>query len=326
TEQVASFLHRLVSDEKKEVANLQRGMKDKGLWGQLGTRTTAAFMGIGGAAIGIAAGTVDMVDFSLDIQIANTPLLKNTGVGQKSQKRVEEKVKTTIMTAKKIVNYATTEDPKAMAQTAFKATTNYLDKTFIEGELNYTADFSGKAFGVAVSAATLSKAAAVTKAAKYDNVRVNVAKSQIERITSGYAKASQSWSAAAEEGENLTSQVLLNKVKGKLGEDVIRARLNNSKNLELVGEQIRIRTPGAGDFRIVDFLVASKRTGRLSIIEVKTGNAKRNAYQLLKDMLIADPQAPTTFFGKNARAKGFPDGMPTGAIRTFEVNAGKVRR
>jgi hypothetical protein len=72
-------------------------------------------------------------------------------------------------------------------------------------------------------------------------------------------------------------------------------------------------------------MVRSKRTGRLSIIEVKTGGATRDAVQLAKDGLIADPKVATTYFGRNARAAGFPNGTPTGPIRTFEVNANKVR-
>lgn len=116
-------------------------------------------------------------------------------------------------------------------------------------------------------------------------------------------------------------QVRLNQAQGALGEDAIRARLQNSKTLELVGEQIKIRTPGEGGHRITDFLVRSKRTGKLSIIEVKTGNATRGASQLAKDLEIADPNRLTSFFGRRARRSGFPNETPTGPIRTFEINA-----
>jgi len=51
-----------------------------------------------------------------------------------------------------------------VANVAKETLGNYLEKTFIEGDLNYTADFSGKAFGVALGAATV-RAAQMSKAA-----------------------------------------------------------------------------------------------------------------------------------------------------------------
>jgi RHS repeat-associated protein len=123
----------------------------------------------------------------------------------------------------------------------------------------------------------------------------------------------------------LPGQMLRNKAQGALGEAAVRARLLNSKNLELLGEQIRIATPGVGTCRITDFMVRSRKSGKLGIIEVKTGEATRDATQLAKDALIADPLAPTLFVGRRAVAAGFPSGTPTGPIRTFEINASRLK-
>jgi len=119
-------------------------------------------------------------------------------------------------------------------------------------------------------------------------------------------------------------RVLQNQAQGALGEAAVRARLLNSTRLELVGEQIRITTPGVGSFRVTDFLVRSRQTGRLSIIEVKTGGATRDAMQLAKDALIADPLTPTMWTG--SRAAAYKLSGPTGPIRTFEINASNLRR
>jgi hypothetical protein len=122
-----------------------------------------------------------------------------------------------------------------------------------------------------------------------------------------------------------TAQVRLNNVQGKIGEDAVRQRLLNSKSVDLMGEQIQIATPGIGSYRSVDFLVRGKKTGIMRSIEVKTGNATRNSSQLLKDQLIANPLAPTTFRGNRLLDFGFPRGTPTGPIRAFEVNASNLR-
>lgn len=81
-----------------------------------------------------------------------------------------------------------------------------------------------------------------------------------------------------------------------------------------------------GAYRVTDFLVRSKKTGRLRAIEVKSGGATRDATQLTKDALIADPLTKTMFTGRRARASGFPRNTPTGSIRTFEVNASNLNK
>jgi len=128
------------------------------------------------------------------------------------------------------------------------------------------------------------------------------------------------------EGTVSGPQILRNKIQGELGEAAVRQRLLNSRSVDLVGEQIRVNTPGVGSHRVTDFLVRGKNTGQLRIIEIKTGGATRDAVQLAKDKLIADPFSPTTFSGRRANAAGFPNGTPTGPIRTFEVNASNLNR
>ena len=121
-------------------------------------------------------------------------------------------------------------------------------------------------------------------------------------------------------------QIIRNSIQGELGEAAVRQRLLGSRSVDLVGEQMRINTPGVGSHRVTDFLVRGKNTGQLRIIEVKTGGATRDAVQLAKDKLIANPLSPTTFSGRRANAAGFPNGTPTGPIRTYEVNASNLNR
>lgn len=117
-----------------------------------------------------------------------------------------------------------------------------------------------------------------------------------------------------------------NSIQGDLGEAAVRQRLLDSNRLTLLGEQIQITTPGVGSHRVTDFLVQSNKTGKLSIIEVKTGNATRSSSQLAKDALIADPTVPTLFRGDRLSPFGFPAGTPTPPIITFEVNASNLTR
>jgi hypothetical protein len=114
-------------------------------------------------------------------------------------------------------------------------------------------------------------------------------------------------------------QTQRNRLQGILGEDAVRARLLRNPRLEVVGEQIRVRTPGEGSYRITDFLVRGRKSGRLRIIEVKTGGAYRSTSQLAKDALIADPFSATTFFGRRARAAGFPSNRSPGKAGGFRM-------
>ena len=120
---------------------------------------------------------------------------------------------------------------------------------------------------------------------------------------------------------NGCGEKLPQKIQGEAGEAKVRARLAKNPNIT-VQEQVRVRTPGEGSFRVTDFLVTNKKTGKKYIIEVKTGNATRDKTQLAKDKMIADPNANTTFFG---RRSGDLKGQPTGGIRTFEVNADNLK-
>jgi hypothetical protein len=118
--------------------------------------------------------------------------------------------------------------------------------------------------------------------------------------------------AAAKIASSGGPQILRNSIQGELGEAVVRQRLLNSRSLDLVGEKIRINTPGIGSHRVIDFLVRGKKTGRLRIIEEKTGDATRDAVQLAKDRQIADLLTPTTFSGCRANDVGYRMVHPLG--------------
>ena len=120
-----------------------------------------------------------------------------------------------------------------------------------------------------------------------------------------------------------TPQVSRSRIQGSLGEMAIRRRLENSRTLDLVGEQVQIATPGVGSHRTVDFLVRGKKSHVLHIIEVKTGGATRSTMQRLKDQLIADPLSRTYFRGDRL-SPDYVRGSLTGSIRTYEVNASRL--
>jgi hypothetical protein len=112
------------------------------------------------------------------------------------------------------------------------------------------------------------------------------------------------------------------KTQGDIGEEKVRQRLLNSSNLELVGEQIRIVTPHGA--RYTDFLIETA-SGRRAVIEVKTGNATRDGLQLLKDNDMASPEVDTYYKGRKGRAAGIDEFTRTGRLRTFEVNADRLK-
>jgi Pretoxin HINT domain len=105
-----------------------------------------------------------------------------------------------------------------------------------------------------------------------------------------------------------------NRAQGELGEAEVLARLLNSRNVRVVGTQVRVRTPGNPNSRIIDILIERNRDGVRTAIEVKTGNAVRNSSQIAKDAELATGVG-TTFYGRAARNAGI-DGQATGAIRT----------
>jgi hypothetical protein len=189
----------------------------------------------------------------------------------------------------------------------------------------------GQFAGIAAGGAGMARSAAGV--GNFTNLPGSAAVSRVS--SSRNSAAARVWSRvddAAGAGNNMSvsvvdeARIVRNSLQGELGEAVVRQRLLNSRSVDLVGEQIRINTPGVGSHRVVDFLVRGKNTGQLRIIEVKTGGATRDALQIAKDRLIADPASPTTFSGRRANAAGYPDGTPTGPIRTFEVNASSLKR
>jgi RHS repeat-associated protein len=196
----ADYIRDYVKDSQQFITEMNKHA-DKGL----GKRSLAAVMGIGNSSLEIVAGTMDMTDMAKDAAIATSPIFKDTETGRKAQQRLEETGKKVVLTAKQAYTYVTTEDPSAMAQKAKEKLGNYLEKTFVEGDLNYTADFSGNAFitaatGAQIRGAQLSKAAAaeeaVAKTALRERVLANVAESKAARESSGFLEASKQWTTA----------------------------------------------------------------------------------------------------------------------------------
>ncbi len=181
----ADFLHGLVKDSKDYISNLNK-KADKGIV----DRGIAALIGIGNVPIEIAAGAADLADLSTDVSLAINPATQGTEVGEKARKRVQETTTKVALTAKRAYEYVTTEDPAAMAQTAKETIGNYLEKTFIEGDLNYTADFSGKAFGATLAGASV-RAAQMGKAAGAVDAIEETAISRGQYLREKYCNLSQ---------------------------------------------------------------------------------------------------------------------------------------
>lgn len=132
-------------------------------------------MGIGNTIIDGVAGAAELADLTTDVSIAINPATKGSVEGEKARARVKDTTTKISQTAKKAYTYVTTEDPSAMVQTAKEKLTNYAENTFVKGDLNYTADFSGKAFGVAATGATLKAAKAAKAGAVVDAEAVSAA-------------------------------------------------------------------------------------------------------------------------------------------------------
>ena len=125
--------------------------------------------------------------------------------------------------------------------------------------------------------------------------------------------AAWQWSVWAHNACNVTA----NKAQGDKAEAIILARLKNNKNLKVLGEQVRIRTPGVPHYRKTDFLVLNQRTNKMFIVEVKSGGGYVKPSQAAKDALIANGGTagkPTVFFGKQAAKLANTN---TGPIPTF---------
>ncbi len=144
-----------INDMNKEV---QKGYG--GFWGDLGKRGGAAVMGIGNAVISTVALGVDIADFSADAQIAMIPYAGLTETGREAQARMSQAVDTAASLADAGVQLAamTSEERSgavdALLTAAVKGAGDSLNKTFIEGDLNYTAEFSGKMVEMVADVAT----------------------------------------------------------------------------------------------------------------------------------------------------------------------------
>ncbi len=91
-------------------------------------------------------------------------------------------------------------------------------------------------------------------------------------------------------------QLAKNKAQGKLYEENLKKQLVKEGH-EIVGEQVSIKTKHTR--RVVDILIRDKNTGKLTAIEAKSGNAVRNAKQVLKDSSMAIDGGK--IIGKNAQ-------------------------
>jgi hypothetical protein len=114
-------------------------------------------------------------------------------------------------------------------------------------------------------------------------------------------------------------QLAANKAQGQAAEATILARLQGNKNVTVLGTQIRVRTPDNPSFRVTDILVQNNRTGKLFMVDVKSGGAVISTSQAAKDNLIAlggTAANPTVFFGRQAALAGLQN-QPTGSIPTF---------
>ncbi|MKV44444.1 RHS repeat-associated core domain-containing protein [Salmonella enterica subsp. enterica] len=112
-----------------------------------------------------------------------------------------------------------------------------------------------------------------------------------------------------------------NKRRGDAGRDALAERLRNSKRFEVIGTEIRINTPGYGNFRSADIIIRDRVTGKIYQIETKTGNATRDSSQLSRDAEI-ESDAPTTWGTQKVNNKGdgsLQKGQPTGPVETIEV-------
>ena len=112
---------------------------------------------------------------------------------------------------------------------------------------------------------------------------------------------------------NSLPTVTQNQVIGNAAEQIAVKQISSSGN-NLVRQQISVKTTEG--VRRLDNLVQTPG-GQFLNIEVKSGNATRNAAQIAKDALIASPISATTFIGNKA---GALRNTLTGPIATQELN------
>ena len=132
-----------------------------------------------------------------------------------------------------------------------------------------------------------------------------------------------------------------NQQQGNAGRDALAARLRNSKRFEVLGTEIKIRTPGhttptgRTGSRNADIVVRDRKTNKIMQVEVKTGNATRSPTQASKDAELATGGGSSgkTTWGTRKIEKGDPritKGDSTGPINTVQVTVdpatGKILR
>ena len=115
-----------------------------------------------------------------------------------------------------------------------------------------------------------------------------------------------------------------NQTQGNAGRDALLARLMNSKRFTVIDREVRINTPQYGNYRRSDIVIRDNKTGKFHQVEVKTGNASRDASQIARDHEIASGQN-TTWGSRRIETDqygvptGIKKGAPTGPVPTIEV-------
>ena len=100
---------------------------------------------------------------------------------------------------------------------------------------------------------------------------------------------------------------------GKDYETFIENKLRNNPKIEVIGTQITVHTPDG--IRYVDILIKNKKSHKLIAIEIKSGKARRNRSQIIKDLHISSGRGK---FG--ASAPGGLAGMETKDVITIVKN------
>ena len=99
-----------------------------------------------------------------------------------------------------------------------------------------------------------------------------------------------------------TEQLAKNRNNGDAAEKYILKELGKESNIQVLGTQVYVKTPGLGRGRKIDILVQDLDTGQIKAIEVKYNSAKRSATQEAKDKAIemGKNNGNDVIFGKKA--------------------------
>ena len=132
-------------------------------------------------------------------------------------------------------------------------------------------------------------------------------------VALGLGSAAEGGEAASASASAAQAGVQANRAQGLAGERAVKTMLQRA-GANVVGSQVSMRT--SQGIRVIDHLIEAD--GSYVAVEVKTGNAVRNAAQLAKDAEMGTQGA--TVVGKNAPAalRGLRiESLPTVEIRPF---------